>query len=100
MTNLFFLNTQDGSKNLEKLEILNFSLKNLTHLRPYASNVDICHLGKSLPKLKSLRFLNCAPKIKYKTIQDVLQTSSNDFECLEEFLFSFKESEEIFLIAK
>ncbi len=100
MTNLFFLNNKDDCKNLSRLEILNYSLKNLTHLRPYASNVDICHLGESLPKLKSLRFLNCAPKIKYKTIQDVLQTSSNGFECLEEFLFSFKIHTEIFLIAK
>jgi hypothetical protein len=100
MTNLFFLNKKDDCKNLSRLEILNYSLKNLTHLRPYASNVDICHLGKSLHKLKSLRFLNCAPKIKYKTIHDVLQTSSNDFECLEEFLFSFKIHTEIFLIAK
>ena len=85
---------------MEKLEILNYSLKNLTHLRPYGSSVDLGQLGESLPKLKSLRFLNCAPRIKYKTILDVMQTPTSDFENLQELWFSFKFQTEIFLIAK
>ena len=75
-------------------------MRNLNHLRPYASSVDVGQLGESLPKLKSLRFLNCSPKIKYKTNQDVLQTPTSDFENLQEFCFSFKFQTENFLIFK
>jgi hypothetical protein len=83
----------ESCKNLESLEI--------THNAPLLlNNLELpCDLS-NFSKLKKLRLLNCMPKIKHKTMQDVM-LSTVDFAHLEEFSFFFRSfSFDHLLIAK